>query len=492
MLDKTDLSKKTERREFKEKKEAYKIRIGQLQRKIKDLGIPVIVIFEGWDASGKGTLISNLIQPLDPRGFKVHLTKKPGEEELYRPFLWEFWKNIPAKGRIAIFDKSWYDRSLCLGEHKHGKDIKMSYNEIYSFERQLVDSGYSIIKFFLHIDKKEQKKRFEKIENNRSMKWKVSSKEWEQNENYNKFYEDYEMMFSMTDTETAPWTVIEAVDYRFAVLKMYGKIVEELESRINSVYETNDSSIRKNIITTDDNDSSILDRTDLTLDISRTDYKEKMKNLQKHLRRLEYSIYKKRIGVIVIYEGWDAAGKGGNIKRLTEKLDPRGYEVIPVSAPTDIEKNRHYLWRFWINMPKAGHITIFDRSWYGRVLVERVEGFCNESEWKRAYREINEMEEQFSDAGFVIVKFWLHIDMDEQLKRFNERKNDPDKQWKITDEDWRNREKWNEYKKAVDEMLFRTSTSYAPWTIVESNSKLHARVKALETVINAIEKKLGK
>ncbi|MBD3322431.1 MAG: phosphate--AMP phosphotransferase, partial [Chitinivibrionales bacterium] len=203
-----------------------------------------------------------------------------------------------------------------------------------------------------------------------------------------------------------------------------------------------------------------------------------------------HEIYMQRIPVIIAYEGWDAAGKGGNIRRLTQELDPRGYEVVPVAAPNDIEKAHHYLWRFWQQIPKAGHITIFDRTWYGRVLVERIEGFCQKEEWKRAYREINEMEDHFTNFGTVLLKFWIHIDSEEQLRRFNSRRQTPHKQWKITKEDWRNREKWDEYKNAVEEMIFRTSTPAAPWIIVESNCKWYARIKVLDTVIREIEKKL--
>jgi polyphosphate kinase 2 (PPK2 family) len=198
----------------------------------------------------------------------------------------------------------------------------------------------------------------------------------------------------------------------------------------------------------------------------------------------------KRIPVVIAYEGWDAAGKGGNIRRLTEHLDPRGYEVVPIAAPNDIELAHHYLWRFWREVPKAGHITIFDRTWYGRVLVERVEGFCTVTDWRRAYREINEMERHLTAFGTVLCKFWLQIDRKEQLRRFREREAIAYKKWKITDEDWRNRRKWKAYQAAVEEMLARTSTPHAPWTIVESNCKWYARIKVLDTVIDAIKKAL--
>ena len=234
----------------------------------------------------------------------------------------------------------------------------------------------------------------------------------------------------------------------------------------------------------------MLEQVDLSKKISKEEYKAIVSDFELRLGELQREAKDLHIPIAIVFEGWDAAGKGGNIRRLTQSMDPRGYEVIPIAAPNDIEKSHYYLWRFWMAFPKAGHIAIFDRSWYGRVLVERIEGFCSESEWKRAYREINEIEEHMVNFGTVLVKFWLHIDQKEQLRRFEDRQRIPHKQWKITEEDWRNRKKWDQYKEAVDEMLFRTSTTYAPWTIVEANSKYYARIKALKTVIAAVEAKL--
>jgi len=237
---------------------------------------------------------------------------------------------------------------------------------------------------------------------------------------------------------------------------------------------------------------SVLDTYDLTQTLDRDSYDAQLKKYQKKLFDIEHQVFLQRIPVVLLYEGWDAGGKGGNIRRLVSSMDPRGYEVIPVAAPNDVEKARHYLWRFWREFPKAGHIVIFDRSWYGRVLVERVEGFCSQTEWQRAYAEINSMESQWARFGAVIFKFWLHIDPDEQLRRFEQRQQTPHKQWKITDEDWRNREKWDQYKQAVDEMLIRTSTPHAPWTVVEANCKLHARIKVLKLVAKTLKAHLNK
>jgi len=233
-----------------------------------------------------------------------------------------------------------------------------------------------------------------------------------------------------------------------------------------------------------------LGQIDLTQSLSEDDYKHKLSQQQARLGKLQREIYEQQVPVLAIFEGWDAAGKGGAIKRLTDILDPRSYEVQPFAAPTDEEKSHHYLWRFWRRLPSAGKIGIFDRSWYGRILVERVEGFATDEEWRRAYREINEFEEQLTRAGYVLVKFWLHIDTDEQLKRFQARKENPFKQYKLTDEDWRNREKWPFYEVAVNQMIQRTHTPTAPWTIVGANCKYSARVQVVETVVEAIQREL--
>ena len=234
-----------------------------------------------------------------------------------------------------------------------------------------------------------------------------------------------------------------------------------------------------------------LSEVELDKEISEEEYKKELRHLQKKLNALHYRLYRKKIPVVIAYEGWDAAGKGGNIKRIAGALDPRGYEVHPIASPEPHEKARHYLWRFWTRLPKTGHIAIFDRTWYGRVMVERLEGFCSTNDWQRAYNEINEFEKELSQWGAVIIKFWVQIDKDTQLERFTERQNTPEKQWKITDEDWRNRDKWDQYEDAVNEMLQKTSTEYAPWHILESVDKKYARIKALKIVIEELEKALG-
>lgn len=494
MLEKIDLTKKIEKTEYKGIITDLELKLAELQREAKDLKIPVIIVFEGWDAAGKGTMINRLILSMDPRGFTVYPTNPPNEEERLRPFLWRFWSNTPEKGRISVFDRSWYGRVLVERVDKIVKKNvwSVAYDEIKSFERQLVDDGAVIIKFFLHIDKKEQKKRFKKLQKNPATAWKVTKDDWKHHKQYREYFAAVEDMLAKTDTEYAPWTIVEAHDRRFASVKIFKTIIDALERKKFNLQHTEEKhgSFVKSTIDVKNISSSVLDKVDLSVSLTREEYSAALKKYQKRIRELEHEVYVRRIPIIVVYEGWDAAGKGGNIKRLVRGMDPRGYEVIPIAAPNDIELAHHYLWRFWTKIPKAGHIAIFDRSWYGRVLVERVEGFCTEEEWKKAYREINEMEEHLANFGTVLIKFWVHIDKEEQLRRFKARQETPYKQWKITEEDWRNREKWDLYKTAVDEMLFRTSTIHAPWTIVESNSKWYARIKALKTFVNRLEERM--
>lgn len=492
MIKEVDLSKTIEKKDYESIMPNLKLKLAELQRKAKDLNIPINIVFEGWGASGKGTFINEIILPLDPRGFNVYTTNSLNEEERLRPFLWRFWIKTPERGRIAIFDKSWYRRALVerIDSKIEGQVLLKTFDDINSFEKQLVDDGNVIIKFYLHINKKEQQKRFRKLEKNPATAWKVTEADWKHNEQYDKYLYVIDEMFENTDKDYAPWTIIEAEDKRFAVVKIFKTIINSIEDRIDKMNCKNISIINEKSREAESVNSTVLEKIDLKKTLSFDEYNEKLKIYQKKLRDIEYEIYTRRIPVVILYEGWDAAGKGGNIKRITKNLDPRGYQVVPVAAPNDIEKAHHYLWRFWKEIPKAGHITIFDRSWYGRLLVEKVEGYCTPQEGERSYSEINDMEEQLSNFGVVVVKFWLHIDKEEQLTRFNQRKDDPEKQWKITDDDWRNREKWDKYEDAANEMIVRTSTTYAPWTIVESNSKYYARIKTLKTIIDALEKKL--
>lgn len=494
MLEKIDLSKRVEKDTYKKGMDETGEKLGLLERECKAAGIPVIVVFEGMGAAGKGVQINRLIQALDPRGFNVYACNRPTEDEQMRPFLWRYWTKTPAKGRIAIFDRSWY-RSVQVDRFDGltpETSLADAYQDILSFEKQLSDDGTVIIKLFLYIDKKEQDKRFKKLTASRENSWRVTEEDLKRNEEFDRYLQMNEEMLENTDTDYAPWTIIEAVDRDYAALKIVTTVADRLEyelERRKKLAEAGEEKLPE-IPGRQRFKNGVLSGIDLSKKLEKDDYKKQLKKLQKRLEELHSELYLARIPVVIGFEGWDAGGKGGAIKRLTSHLDPRGYRVNPTAAPNDIEKVHHYLWRFWNDVPKAGHIAIFDRTWYGRVMVERIEGFCTEAEWRRAYQEINEMESHMANAGAVILKFWLHIDKDEQERRFTERQNNPAKQWKITDEDWRNREKWDEYEEAVNEMLVRTSTTYAPWIVVEGNDKYYARVKVLRTVVEALEQKI--
>ena len=323
--------------------------------------------------------------------------------------------------------------------------------------------------------------------------WKVTKEDQYCHKHFNRFLTLADEMLERTTSAAAPWTIVEAKQKEFAVIKVLSTVVGVLSTVCNERRQENIQKENKVVFQPPYEEmikTSVLNQVDLSLKISSEEYKERLKKVQKRLQDLQNQLYEKRIPVVIAFEGWDAAGKGGAIKRLTEPLDPRGYQVNPTSAPNDVEKEHHYLWRFWNTIPKGGHIAIYDRTWYGRVMVERIEGFCTVEEWSRAYAEINEMEEHLYDEGTIVLKFWLHIDKEEQEKRFKERMNNPEKQWKITDEDWRNREKWDQYEEAVNEMIVQTSTTYAPWIVVEANDKYFARIKVLETVADTLSNTL--
>ncbi len=493
MLDKVNLDIKLGKKEYHEIFPKLQFELETLQRKVVDGGVPVIIIFEGWEAAGKGTTIGTLVRRLDPRGIKVHHTKAPNEEEVLRPFMWRFWLKLPSRGEIGIFDRSWYGRVLVERVDKIAskKEWMGAYDEINEAERQLTADGAIIIKFWLHIGKKEQKKRFNRFLKDPYRGWKITKTDWKHHKAYDKFLEAAEDMLKKTSTPCASWTVIEAQDKRYSSVKVVQTVIEAIKAGLDrKAKRAAKEKPKAPEAAPTTNKPSVFTRVDLTKTMTKEEYAERLDELQERLVELEYRMYEKRLPAIVLYEGWDAAGKGGNIKRITEKLDPRGYSVIPIAAPKGDDATHHYLWRFWRHLPKAGHLTIFDRTWYGRVMVERIEGFCAEEEWKRAYDEINEFEGHLANFGMVIVKFWIHIGQDEQLRRFKERESLEFKKWKLTDEDWRNREKWPQYERAISDLIEKCSTPYAPWTIIEGNCKYWARIKALETLCNALEAKL--
>ena len=455
--------------------------------KIKEAKLPVMVIFEGWGSSGKGSAIANVIKNIDPRFFQVATMDKPATpDELRKPFLYRYFIEIPEAGKFKFYDSFWMNEVTRdriegrLNDEEYEKRIR----SINVTERQLTDNGYLVMKFFFHISRKEQKKRLQGLLADKNTRWRVNDADLQENKHYDKYLAVYDKYLKDTDRSQAPWYIIDASNRKWAELQVLSYLNLGIETAMKN------QSLAVPILQNTFPLKHMPLLSEVALDKSLTDeeYKERLDELQAELHDLHNKLYRKKIPVVIAYEGWDAAGKGGNIKRITGALDPRGYTVHPIASPEPHDKARHYLWRFWNRLPKTGHIAIFDRTWYGRVMVERLEGFCSENDWQRAYNEMNEFEKELADWGAVVIKFWVQIDNQTQLDRFTDRQNTPEKQWKITDEDWRNRDKWDLYEDAVNEMLQKTSTTYAPWYILESVDKKYARIKALEIVIDSIKK----
>lgn len=462
-------------------------RLAGWQMMIKEAKLPVMVVFEGWGSSGKGTLIGRIIKNIDPRFFYVRTMKAPTSEEKRFPFLYRYMKEIPEAGKFTFFDDFWMEEVVTqkmrgeIDDSTYARRVK----SINTTERSLTDNGYLVMKFFFHLGKKEQKKRLRGLQESKNTRWRVSEDDLYENKHYDEYLEVYDKYLEDTNRSAAPWYIIDAKDKKWAELQVLRFLNQGIDTALKNhalatpilqnPFPLNHTPLLSEI--------SLADKT-----LSDEEYKKELDSLQGKLRELHNELYRRKIPVVIAYEGWDAAGKGGNIKRITAALDPRGYQVLPIASPEPHEKARHFLWRFWTRLPKDGHIAIFDRTWYGRVMVERLEGFCSENDWQRAYNEINEFEKELAEWGAVVIKFWVQIDNQTQLERFTDRQNTPEKQWKITDEDWRNREKWDQYEEAVNEMLQKTNTTFAPWYILESNDKKYARIKALRIVVESLKK----
>ncbi len=455
------------------------------QQTIRDQKLPVLVLIEGWAAAGKGSLIKELISEIDPRFYNVVSPAVIPEQEMRYPFLYPYATAIPENGKIMFLDSGWMESAVrkYLRREITREEYKRRIRSINEFERQLRDGGYLVLKIFLHIEKDEQFERLEALSANSETQWRVTPEDLWQHREYKRFLETYDDFMDRTQ-EFVSWHILDGSRRKTAVRDAMKLMVRKIDKALENGRYTGEPF---------DEEFPLLKMpkladVDLSPVLDDETYKKELKRLQNRLSELHNVIYQKKIPVVLCYEGWDAAGKGGNIRRVAYPLDPRGFDVHPIASPEPHELNRQYLWRFWTRLPRSGHICIFDRTWYGRVMVERLEGFCSEKDWKRAYNEINEFERQLTEWGAVVLKFWIHIDQETQLARFNERQNTPEKQWKITDEDWRNREKWADYEIAVNEMLSKTSTEYAPWFIIESNDKKYARIRTLTIIVEALEK----
>lgn len=451
----------------------------------------VIILIGGLDGAGRGATVNLLNEWMDPRYIQTHGMGQPTDEELDRPMMWRFWRALPPKGHIGVFFGSWYTWPIL--NRVYGRtstaDLDQSLERARRLEKMLVDEGALVIKFWLHLSKEKQKKRFKELEKNPLTRWRVTKRDWKRHKKYDEFRVVHEAVIRHTSTAEAPWLVVEGEDARYRNLTVGKTILKALQDRLQLDRNPVSPALAPPLMPPIDN-LYLLKTLDMTQATEKKDYRDRLQKYQARLNELTRDPKFKYMSVIGVFEGNDAAGKGGGIRRITGALDARFYQVIPIAAPTEEERAQPYLWRFWRHLPRKGRVTIFDRSWYGRVLVERVEGFCTEADWMRAYSEINDFEAQLVRHRLLVVKFWLAITEDEQLRRFKDREKTGFKNYKITEEDWRNREKWELYEQAVCDMVDRTSTMLAPWTLVEANSKYFARLKVLRTLCEQIETKL--
>ncbi|TCS73312.1 polyphosphate:AMP phosphotransferase [Sulfuritortus calidifontis] len=452
----------------------------------------VIILVGGVDGAGRSETVNLLNEWMDPRHIEVHGMGEPSDEERERPPMWRFWRVLPPKGRIGVFMGSWY--SWPILDYVYGNIDQAAFHEkierIVSFEKMLVAEGALLIKYWFHLSKQGQRKRLKALEKDPRTRWRVSKRDWAHFEMYDKFIDADEQALRMTSTAEAPWYIIEGSDARYRELTVGNILLEALRKRLDEKDGPVKAGHVPPLLPSIDQ-RHVLKSLDLSRRLSKKAYERTLEEQQGRLVQLVRDPLFKEISVVVVFEGNDAAGKGGSIRRITGALDARQYQVIPIAAPTEEERAHPYLWRFWRHLSRRGRISLFDRSWYGRVLVERVEGFAPEADWMRAYGEINDFEDQLARHDTVVVKFWLATSKEEQMRRFKEREQTGFKRYKITDEDWRNREKWDQYERAVCDMVERTSTDYAPWTLVESNDKYYARVKVLTTLCDRIEARLA-
>lgn len=492
MFEVAELGHKINKTEYAAKIPDLRIRLLAAQAELRKADFPVIILISGVDGAGKGETINLLNEWLDPRYVRTYAFGKPTDEEQQRPHFWRFWRVLPAKGQMALYVGSWY--SAPLAQHVYGKTSEAELDEelgrINTFERNLVSDGALIIKIWLHLSQKKQAQRLHELQKNPDTRWRVTKQDLKHLKLYEQFRPVAEHVLRVTSTGKSPWTIIEGVDARYRGLTVGQLILERLNERLArnaTELPVMETTLRNLIPPLIGKPVTVLNSLDMSLELTSKQYKQQLEKQQGRLNQCTRKAVQKGVSSIIILEGWDAAGKGGVIRRMVPAMDARHYQIIPISAPSAEEKAHHYLWRFWRHLGGAGEMTIYDRSWYGRVLVERVEALATPDEWLRAYPEINDFEAQLVAHGIVLTKFWLHISQDEQLRRFKQREEIPFKHHKITEEDYRNHDKWSLYEQAVNDMVERTSTEYAPWVLVEANDKRYARIKILRILCDRLE-----
>ena len=488
MFDSANLDHRIDKAAFQ--REARKLREALLhaQYDLKENGtFPVVILIAGVEGAGKGETVNLLNEWMDPRHIHTHAFPDLSDEERERPLMWRYWRALPPKGSIGIFFGAWHTLPIVLRVQGviSKRELGQYTGEIQRLEKMLAAEGVMLVKFWFHLSKAQQKKRLKALEKDPKTAWKVTDLEWKYFKRYDDFVKVCEPFLRETSTGEAPWIVVPGMDPHYRSLTVGRHLLTAMRARLDA--RAPKAAARAQPLPPPADKLNVLRALKLDREMTRKAYERDLDKWQGRLNLLARDRRYKNLSVVAVFEGNDAAGKGGAIRRITGALDARSYQNVSVAAPTEEERAQPYLWRFWRHIPRRRQLTIFDRSWYGRVLVERVEKFCAEADWMRAYSEINDFEQQLTEHNVVLVKFWLAISKDEQYKRFKARELVSFKRFKITAEDWRNRKRWDDYETAVSEMVDRTSTATASWTLVEANNKYYARIKVLKTLVEAIE-----
>lgn len=493
MFDSLDLNHEIDKKAFDAEEPGLRSQLIETQYRLLGSDVPVIVVLAGVDALGRSDAAKQILNWMDSRHIRPFASMGPTDEEADRPRMWRYWRALPRKGRIGLFLNSWYDkpmRDYFLGRISES-EFDRQINEVLRFEELLTQEGALMLKFMFVLPKKQHRIEAKKQAMD-SVAWKTSKEEQDIAKEYFRRYDHVmgilDELLAATSKSYAPWKPVASADPHYRDLTIGRTLVEAISDRLDSPPQA--ASVTSNALLSKSDAPNILDTLDLSKALPRDQYKKDIKDEQRRLTSLTLSKKFEERSLIAVFEGNDAAGKGGAIRRVVRALDPRMMRVIPIAAPSDEEKAQPYLWRFWRHIPRKGQITIFDRSWYGRVLVERVEALTPEGDWKRAYQEIRSFEAELHQYGAIVVKFWLSIDNEVQLQRFKQRETITYKKHKITEDDWRNRANWDEYRLAVNDMVDRTSVRHAPWTLVEANDKYFARVKILKTINERLEEEL--
>jgi polyphosphate:AMP phosphotransferase len=466
----------------------------QLQVELKQVPFKVLLILAGPEGAGRGTLLNTLAEWLDPRGVETFSYHAPTGNELSHPHQWRFWRSLPGIGRIGLYAGSWYTETLReeARSQRAMRHVAREAERIRDFEKLLADGGTLIVKVWLQISKDAQGRRLRTLRADPATAWRVTEEDWHHHRIYDRLARTARLIRQRTDRPGARWTIVDAEDERTRDLAVGQLLLKQFRQQRHRFAQLPRLRPPRKVTPLRPSGLRRLQALPLDQDLSEKDYDALREKWLGRLNRAVRSALGVGRSIVFAFEGWDAAGKGGAIRRLTSAIDPRDYSVIPVAKPTPEEKHAHYLWRFWRDLPRDGRMTVFDRSWYGRVLVERLEGFCREDEWRRAFGEINAFERELTDHGTIVLKYWLHISHEEQLRRFREREATPHKRHKMNAEDWRNRKKRAAYEVAVGDMLALTDKENAPWHLVPADNKRFARLEVLRSASRQIEAAMEK